>query len=131
MARPASVQPTELELQILRILWERSPQQVSEIRQELSKLGRENAHTSVITVLNIMVDKGYLEKEKEGRAYWYRSKINQEDVSIKMTGRLIDHLFGGSASKMMLNLIDQQPMDSSELNELKKLINKKLKGRKE
>lgn len=131
MARPASAQPTELELLILKILWEEAPRQVSEIRQQLAIRGRDNAHTSVITVLNIMVEKGYLYKEKEGRSYWYRSRIKEEDVSNKMTGRLIDSLFGGSASKMMLNLIDQQPMDSDELNELKKLINQKLKGRNE
>ena len=66
MARPAADQPTELELQILKILWEKSPQLVRDIRDELAKLGRDIAHTSVITTLNTMVKKRIVIRKREG-----------------------------------------------------------------
>ncbi len=58
MARPNSEYPTELELQILKVLWDRPPMTVREVREALEQGGRELAHTTVITMLSTMVDKG-------------------------------------------------------------------------
>ena len=68
MVRPASEKPTELELLFLKILWQSAPRPVREIRDALAESGRDIAHTSVITTLNTMVEKGYLNREKQGKA---------------------------------------------------------------
>ncbi len=62
MARPSSEHPTELELQILKVLWDSEPMTVREVRDALEETGRDLAHTTVITMLGTMVDKGQIEK---------------------------------------------------------------------
>jgi len=79
MSRPVSPQPTELELMILKVLWRRSPQAVSEVREALAAEDRPLAHTSVITTLNTMVRKKYLTRVKEGKAFVARV-MNQPKV---------------------------------------------------
>jgi predicted transcriptional regulator len=80
MARPASEHPTELELAILKVLWQKSPQTVQDVRDELAEAGRELANSSVITMMNIMVRKQYLKREKAGRAFEFTPLIEQQSV---------------------------------------------------
>lgn len=129
MARPVSQHPTELELQILKILWQQSPQTVREVREALSQQGRDLAHTSVITTLGTMVDKGQLKKldPTEGKAYRFAPAMKQDDVSKRMLGDLVDKLFDGSAEAVMLSLFDSTRVDSDEIKRLRKLLNKKLR----
>ena len=81
MARPPSDQPTELELQFLKMLWECSPQPVREIRDALARDGRDIAHTSVITTLNTMVGKKFLKRKKQGKSYLFSPRVTREQVS--------------------------------------------------
>ena len=71
MARPASEYPTELELQILKVLWYHAPQPVSQVREALAGQDRKLAHTSVITTLNTMVRKDYLKRVKDGKTWLF------------------------------------------------------------
>ncbi len=131
MARPASIHPTDFELAVLKVLWQDSPQTVRSIRERLAKNGRDNAHTSVITMLNIMVDKEYLDKNKEGKSYLFWPIVSQNDVLQKMLGDMVNRAFDGSAKSLMLNLIDAEDIDRAELLELRKRINQKMKEQKE
>lgn len=127
MARQASGHPTEFELEILKILWRDSPQVVSEIRANLAEAGRESAHTSVITIVNIMVEKGYLDKRKVGKSYQFWPIVSETEVSQGMLGDMVHRVFDGSAKQLVLNLIDQEGLEESELIELRKLINRKVR----
>lgn len=129
MSRQASEHPTELELEILKVLWSHSPQMVRDIREQLAKAGRDNAHTSVITILNIMVDKGYVEKKKDGKSYLFWPVVSESDVSQRMLGDMVSRVFDGSPQRLVLNLIDGEEIDEDELLELRKLINKKVMER--
>jgi len=129
MGRQPADHPTEFELAVLKVLWHDSPQTVREIREQLAKSGRENAHTSVITILNIMVDKGYLDKKKEGKVYRFWPIVQEEDVSQKMLGDMVSRVFDGSAKQLVLRLIDREDVDDEELRELRKLINRKMRER--
>ena len=129
MARPTSEYPTELELQILKLLWETSPQTVREIRDGLAKNGRDLAHTSVITSMGTMVEKGQLEKlpPTVGKAFRFAPLLKQSDVSKGMLGDLVDRVFDGSAEAVMLSLFDAQDLDEAEIKRLRKLLNQKLR----
>ena len=128
MARPTDSNPTGLELEILKILWQSSPLTVSEIREHLARAGRKSAHTSVITMLNIMVDKGFLDKQKDGRWYQYWPIVDQQGVTGKMLNDLVDRAFDGSPRLMMLNLLESRDeLDEEELLQLRQLINKKVR----
>ena len=127
MARTASTQPTELELTILKILWDQSPLRVREVRQRLADAGRQLAHTSVITTLNVMVDKGQLKRKKVGNAFLFSPRIVRESTSQKILWDLVDRVFDGSAAAVMASLFDHQDLDAEEIKELRRLLNKKLK----
>ena len=131
MARPASVHPTEFELEILKVLWESSPLTVREIRDTMAAAGRDNAHTTVITILNIMVKKKYLKKKKQGKGYLFWPVVSEENVSTKMLGDMVNRVFSGSAKSLILNLLDgEEDIDEDELKELRKRINQKMKEQK-
>jgi len=126
MARRPSRHPTELELEILKISWRQGPATVRQVRDQLNKL-RPLAYTSVMTVMNIMVKKGYLQRSKQGVSYVYRSRISRQTSTRRMLSDLVDRVFDGSASAVMLNLLETADIDQSDLQELHELINRRAK----
>ena len=128
MARPSSVHPTELELEILKILWEESPLPVRDVRARLeSQAGRKSAHSSVITILNIMFDKGFLKRKKDGKSFLFSPKVKKDRVTGSMTGDLLSRAFNGSLPAMVMNLLETNDVDADELAEIRKLIARKAK----
>lgn len=127
MARPASRHPTELELAILKILWERGSLPTSEVRQALAQgqADRDLAHTSVVTMLNIMVGKKYLRRTKQGAAYTFHPLVKREDVSGGMLDDLVKRVFDGSAASLMLNLLERTELDEDEIRRLRRIIRRK------
>lgn len=125
MARPTSEYPTELELEILKLLWLESPQVVEDVRAALAESGRDLTYSSVITVMNIMVRKGYLERAKQGRAFEYRPIVMEEDINRGMLNDIVDRVFDGSAAAVMLTLLESSDVDESELSAIKRLIQRK------
>ena len=132
MARPRSQHPTELELEILKILWDDSPLPVREVRARLeAEANRPLAHSSVITMLNIMHRKGFLRRRKEGKSFWFAPKVNKENVTGRIMGDLLSRLFNDSPSAMVLNLLETADLDADELDALRKLITRKAKEQKQ
>jgi len=132
MARSGSVHPTELELEILKVLWDDSPLPVREVRARLeSKADRPLAHSSVITMLNIMHRKGFVRRKKEGKSFLFSPKLMKETVAGGIMGDLLSRVFDGSASALVLNLLETADLDSDELAELRKLIARKAKEQKQ
>ena len=127
MARPASEHPTELELEILKVLWERSPLPVRDVRQALADRGRPLAHTSVITTLNTMVSKSYLARTMDGKACLFAPRVSREDVSRRMLGDVVARVFDGSAKALMLSLFESSDLDRDELRELRRAIDQRAK----
>ena len=127
MARSASGHPTELELRILKVLWQRSPMRVREIRQALADDGHEIAHTTVVTMLNIMVDKRFLKRKQVKNAFSFEPRVSRKEVTDGMLGDVIDRVFDGSAMAVALSLFEQSDLDPEELKELRRLVNRKAK----
>ena len=132
MARPGSEHPTELELEILKILWDDSPLPVREVRARLEvEADRPLAHSSVITMLNIMHRKGFLRRRKEGKSFLFSPKVNKEKVTGRIMGDLLRRVFDGEPSALVLNLLETADLDSDELAELRKLITRRAKEQKQ
>jgi predicted transcriptional regulator len=127
MARPASRYPTELELTILKVLWRESPLLARDVQNALAREGRELAKTTVITTLNTMVDKGYLRRKKRGNSFLFTSRIDAATVSERVLSDVVDRVFDGSTSAVLLKLFDVRNIDSGELKELRRMIDRKLK----
>lgn len=127
MARPRSDYPTELELEILKILWQQSPLPVREVRDALAAAGRDLAHTTVITTLNVMVRKRYLRRAMQGNACFFAPRITREEASQRMLGDVVHRVFDGSAKAVVLGLFDCAELKAEDLRELRKLIAQKAK----
>lgn len=126
MPRRASEHPTELELEILKVLWELpGPSPVREIRQALAEEGRKLAHTTVLTTLNVMAGKKYLKRSMRGNACLFEPRLSREQVSTRMLGDLVDRVFDGSASAVVLRLFDCADVQPGDIEELKRIIREK------
>jgi predicted transcriptional regulator len=124
MARPRSRHPTELELEILKIVWRDGPLPVRDVRERLA-VKRDLAYTSVMTIMNIMVGKKYLTRRKEGPSYVYRPRVTRKATTRRMLKDLVHRAFEGSALAVMVNLLDSADVDAEELRELRQLIDRK------
>jgi predicted transcriptional regulator len=130
MARPSSRHPTELELQILKILWRDGPAPVREVRDALVPY-KDLAYTSVMTIMNIMTRKGYLRRSKQDGRYIYSAKTAERTITRRMLSDLVDRVFDGSAAAVMVNLLEAHDLDSDELKQLRELINRKAREEKQ
>ena len=121
--------PTELELLILKVLWERSPLTARQIREGLAVCGRTLAHTSVITMLQRMVEKGQLDQldPAVGKAFRFVPLLSETEVSGQMLGDLMDRVFDGSAEAVMLSLFDVSDLDDDMLKRLRRAFNQKMR----
>lgn len=128
MVRPASKYPTELELQILKIIWQHSPLLARDVQALLANEGRELAKTSIITTLNTMVAKKYLTRSKQGNMYLFTPRISESEVGDRVVTDVVNRVFDGSTSAVLLKLFDVKKIDTDELKELRKIIDRKLKG---
>ena len=127
MARPPSRHPTELELEILKVLWRRGPLPVRGVREALAP-ARPLAYTSVMTIMNIMVDKGYLTRRRTGQSYTYRPRATETTTAARMLRDLMNRVFYGSAAAVMMNLLESADLDQAEIHRLRELLAGKAEG---
>ena len=126
MARPASKHPTELELEILKVLWDLGPATVREVHERIQPF-RPLAYTSVMTIMKIMAEKKYLRREKEGAGHRYHACVDQESTTGNMLGDLVERLFDGSAAAASVRLLESAELTKDELNALRGLLQRKVK----
>ena len=133
MSRKTPQHPTELELQILKLLWVESPRTARQIREALAANGRDLAHTSVITTLQKMVDKRQLKQldPVEGKAFRFSPRVAEQAVSSGMLGDLVNRVFDGSAEAAMLSLFDVSDLDDDDLKRLRRVFNEKLREKRQ
>ncbi len=124
MARRSSKHPTELELEILKVLWQEGESTVREVRMALADF-RDLAHTSVMTMMTIMTEKGYLRRVKKGNKYLYKPRVTEEGTSLGMLEDIVERVFRGSTMAAVVNLLEAGDVDKAELAELRRLIKKK------
>jgi len=117
--------PSEFELQILGVLWERPGLTVRDVRDRLPD-GKERAYTSVLSVMQVMRKKGLLEKEKNpagGGGDLWTAVVGRDEISRPILRRLTDQVFRGRPSLVMQQLLDAENLDPGEVEEIRKLLN--------
>src|SRR5688572_21260491 len=105
MSRPSSNQPTDGELEILRILWHTGPAELGQVRAALLER-RDVALTTVATMLKVMLDKGLVTRTQGERSWLWRAKLSQKSASARMVGKVLSNVFDGSASKLVAHLLE-------------------------
>ena len=116
--------PTEVELEILTSLWSKGEATVRELFEDVSQR-RALGYTSVLKTLQIMTEKGLVQRTEAGKAHIYRATASQEDTQSQFLRDLTERLFSGSAAQLAMHALTLQPASSNELQEIRKLIERK------
>ena len=127
MTQRPTPKPTEVELEILRVLWGRGP---STVRQVLNAPGqaRKKGYTTVLKMLQIMTEKGLVLRDESERTHIYRPRFSEEHTQRRLVSDLLNRAFGGSARKLVLQALSSKKASAEELAEIRKLIDE-LEGR--
>lgn len=105
----------------MQVLWDRGRATVGEVVAALP--GRQTpAYNSVLTLLRILEQKGYVRHDKEGRAFVYEPLIDRQQARRSAVQRLLSQFFEGSAGQLVLNLLDEETIDRKDLERLKALV---------
>ncbi len=121
MARPRNKNPTPAELKVLQIIWEHGPCTVREV-MNLLKPKRARAYTSVMSLMNVMAEKGMLKQKPKGRAFIYSAKVSRDKTQSSLLSDLLNRAFDGSANALVAHLLEQAEPNSEELDEIHKTI---------
>jgi predicted transcriptional regulator len=122
--RRETPKPTESELELLGILWERGPVTVRELFEAVN-LGRPVVYTGVLKLLQIMTEKGLVERDERGRAHVYRAAVSQADTERRFLQELSEKFFAGSAAQLALRALQIEKASDEELDAIRELIGKK------
>ena len=114
----------DLQFAIMKILWEKGQGTVNNVHQSLLS-ERGLAPTTIATMLKKMEEKGVVAHDVEGRQFFYRPVVQEEDVTRTMVGELVDRLYGGDALAMVSHLLTERDFDEKELAQLKDMIKRK------
>jgi predicted transcriptional regulator len=113
--------PTPSELEILDILWEKRKATVAEVHNVMNTR-RPTTYTTVLKLMQIMHEKGLLDREQSGRAHIYRPAITQRQTQKNLVTDLLDKAFRGSALKLVQHVLETKPATQEELAEIRRLI---------
>jgi len=116
--------PTEGELELLRILWQKGAATVRDLHEEVSR-SRPLGYTSVLKLLQIMTDKGLVEREESGRAHVYRAAASERTTQDQLLRDMSQRLFAGSAAQLAMHALSLEPVNDRELEELRILLERK------
>lgn len=127
MARPRHEQPTPAELEVLKVLWDRDdPATVREVLDavngDLGDAQSPRAYTSVMSLLNVMTDKGLLRRSPQGRAFVYEPVSPREQTLRSLLGETLKRVYDGSASLLVAHLLDQSRPSAVELDQIRMLL---------
>jgi BlaI family transcriptional regulator, penicillinase repressor len=119
--------PTESELDILSVLWENGPSTVRFVNDQIS-LKKLAGYTTTLKLMQIMHDKGMVDRVQDGRTHIYRAVAKQEEMQVRLLDRLLETAFSGSASKLVMQALGNHRTSEKELREIKDLIKKVEEG---
>jgi predicted transcriptional regulator len=121
MMNSKQIKPTESELEILRVLWERSEATVRDVHEELSKT-KDAGYTTTLKLMQIMHEKGMVKRDESNKTHKYAPLISREKTQKQFVGKMIDTLFQGSSSQLVMQALGNHKASKEELDEIQKLI---------
>ena len=113
--------PTDSELEILNILWEKGPCTVREIHEVLEK-SKDAGYTTTLKLMQIMLDKKLLSRDASSKTHIYNAAISQEHTQGQLVKRMIDTVFNGSAMDMVMQALGNHKANAEELEQIKQYL---------
>jgi predicted transcriptional regulator len=121
MRRRTTPKLSDLELQIMNVLWERGPSTVREVLEALPLRPRPT-YTTVLTIMRIMQGKGYVTRSEKSRAHIYQARLAEHPVKENLLRHLVQRAFCGSTEAVMMRLLERKELSREELARLKEMI---------
>lgn len=121
MSATRNIKPTESELEILRVLWGRTTASVREVHEELAK-HKDVGYTTTLKLMQIMHEKGLVKRDDSVKTHIYQAIVSREKTQKQMVGKMIDTLFGGSPTELVMQALGNHKASAVELDEIQKLI---------
>jgi BlaI family penicillinase repressor len=128
MPRSPSSQPNDVELAILRVIWNRKACTVREVHDAL-QAERDTGYTSTLKMMQVMCEKGLLKRDDAQRPQVYRPAIPQEQTQKKIVRDLVNTVFGGSARKLVMQAVQSHKISREELKEIRNLLDQLEEGK--
>jgi BlaI family transcriptional regulator, penicillinase repressor len=119
--------PTASELEILRVLWSRGPSTVRQVLDALNEK-KDMGYTGVLKLLQIMVAKGTVRRDETERAHVYEARRPAEQTKRQLAGDMLQRVFEGSASQLMLHALAGRPASREEIDELRRILDQHERG---
>jgi predicted transcriptional regulator len=126
---PSIPKPTEKELEILRIVWEKGAISVKEVH-ELMGGDESNGYTTILKLMQIMHEKGHLARQKSGKLHLYRAVVSQENTQQQLLDKMIDTVFRGSASELVMSALGNRKSSKDELKVIREYLDQLEKAEK-
>ena len=116
--------PTNTELDVLQILWKDGPSTVRYVHDKLNEQKEAVIYTSTLKLMQVMKEKGMLDRDETNMKHVYRAAVKEEKVKGTLLGKFVDHLYEGSPSSLMLALLGNDKTSKAELQKIRDMINK-------
>src|SRR4026207_889286 len=122
MSATKYIKPTESELEILQVLWGKGLASVREVHEELSKT-KEAGYTTTLKLMQIMNEKGLVKRDDSMRTHIYQAAVNKEKTQKHLLSKMIDSLFGGSPTQLVIQALGENKVSEEELEKIQSLLN--------
>lgn len=116
------IKPTEGELEILQVLWDKGSATVRDVHEHLNTY-KESGYTTTLKLMQIMFEKGLVKRDDSSKTHIYKANVSREKTQQQILGKMVDSLFGGSASQLVMQALGGGQTSKEELEEIQKLIN--------
>jgi BlaI family penicillinase repressor len=116
------IKPTESELEILKVLWDRDLASVRDVHEELAKT-KDVGYTTTLKLMQIMHEKGLVKRDDSFKTHIYQAAVSKERTQKHLLGKMINTLFGGSPTELVIQALGNHKPTPAELNEIQLLLN--------
>jgi len=116
--------PTKTELDVLQVLWKHGPSTVRFVHDKLNEQKEIVVYTSTLKLMQVMKEKGMVNRDETNMKHIYSAAVEEDKIKGNLLGRFVDSMFDGSASNLMLALLDNDKTSADELKKIKELLNK-------
>ena len=122
MSTNKQIKPTEGELEILQVLWQKGSATVRDVHEQIN-LYKESGYTTTLKLMQIMFEKGLVKRDDSSKTHIYKPNVSREKTQQQMVGKMVDALFGGSASQLVMQALGSSQPSKAELEEIQQLLN--------
>lgn len=127
MTEEKILKPTEGELEILRVLWDKKTATVRDVHEVINSY-KESGYTTTLKLLQIMFEKGLVKRDDSGKTHIYEALVSKEKTQKQLVSKMVNSLFDGSSTQLVMQALGTKAPSADELNEIQQLLDNLKKG---